>query len=104
LADFKFWEFPAETPPCTLFVQFVDASGRYQISVEIHDLIGDVIVGFMPPIEVEIDDRLAAFNLLLPISPIPIPHAGAYDVIVLVDGEELEHQRYPATLVDIDEG
>jgi hypothetical protein len=103
LANFKFSEFPGETPACTLFVQLVDATGPYKIAVEIHDLAGGTMVGFMHPIEVQIDDRLAAFNLLLPISPIPIPHAGAYDVVVLVDGEELEHQRYVATRIETQE-
>jgi len=42
-SDFGSAEFPAESPPFTLFAQFTDASGRYEVKFEVHDLAEDTL-------------------------------------------------------------
>jgi hypothetical protein len=93
-------KFPGETPPLTLFAKFTDAEGIYEIAFEVRDLERDTAIADIPSQPLEIAHRLDTVNVLMTFLPIPLPHAGAYDVIALIDGQATEHQRFIATLTE----
>jgi hypothetical protein len=92
--------FPGRTLPIEAFVQLVDGIGNYDVVVEIQDLQTDEIVARSPVIEVNFPVRLAKVNLVIPIPPLNISHPGAYDFVVIADGQDVERQKFGARLPD----
>jgi hypothetical protein len=89
--------FPGLTSAFTVYLQLTDGIGKYSISVELHDLVEDTIVGRAAIAEIEFQDRSQKANLMIPVPPLPLTHAGVYDFVVLADGQEIDRQQFSAS-------
>lgn len=85
---------PGRLHPFQVFVQFTNALGHYEVTIEIHDLKDDALVCRSPQISLDIPDRLHVRQVIIPIPPLRIPHPGKYDLIVLANGQEIDRQPF----------
>lgn len=91
-------EFPGKTGPAAAFVQMIDGIGRYDITVEVHDLKENKVIARAGGMNIAFPEtRLGTVNFMINIPPIPLQHPGAYDVVVLADGQEIERQKFHAS-------
>jgi hypothetical protein len=88
--------FPCPTRPFMAFLQMTDGVGEYTITVEVHDLVADQIIAQAPPARMAFPDRTAKQNLIIPVPPLLLQHAGRYDFVVLADGQEIDRQQFMA--------
>ena len=96
LSGFDVQSYPGLTGAFSAFSHLVDGIGEYDVTVEIDDLHDDVIIARTEPTHVAFPTRLAKANLVIRVPPLPLQHAGMYDFIVFVDGDELERQQFEA--------
>jgi hypothetical protein len=96
--------FPGSIGPCTAFLQLVDGIGRYQVTVEIHDLRNNVIIAKSPTIDMEFPERPNRANLAIRIPQLALPHDGAYDVVVLAGEQEIERQQFTVNTLEASDG
>lgn len=76
-----------------VFCRITEAHGKYQISVEIQELNkGTAIAGAKGP-EIEILDRLATANVIIPIPPLPL-RPGEYDIVMFANRIEIDRQKF----------
>ena len=87
-------QFPCLTRPFMAFLQLTDGVGKYAISVEVHDLHTDQIIAQARIAEVVFPERVTKINLMIPVPPLPLQHAGSYDFVVLADGQEIDRQQF----------
>jgi hypothetical protein len=74
----------------------VDGIGRYEITVEIHDLQENQVIARSPAVQVDFPSRLHRVNLMIPLPPLPLQHPGAYDVVVFAGQHEIDRQQFSA--------
>jgi len=86
--------FPAALPAFSLFLQLTDGIGRSSLFAEIHNLQDDEVVGRSGTVELNWPGRLHKLNLIVQIPPVPVSHGGMYDLIAVVDGKELDRQKF----------
>ncbi|HEV3146186.1 MAG TPA: hypothetical protein VGZ47_20030 [Gemmataceae bacterium] len=87
--------FPGPIPTFVVFLQLTNGVGRYQLTVEVHDLHdGEAL--FRIETFVDFFDKLNAQIFAIPISLLSLRRPGAYDVIVLADGQEIDRQQFIA--------
>jgi hypothetical protein len=89
-------QFPHPTRPFMAFLQMTDGIGQYTISVEVHDLEADQIIAQAQAARMTFPDRTAKVNLVIPVPPLLLRHAGNYDFVVLADGQEIDRQQFAA--------
>lgn len=94
----RFRSFPAEAVPFMVFVQLYDGIGRYQLAVELRDLSNNTSTAVTMPSSLDFPERLVKMDVILPIDSFRLPHAGRYEVAVLLDGEEAATQPIDAEL------
>jgi len=92
-----FPHFPHSTPSFRVFLQLTDGIGSYVISVEVLNLQADQIIAQGRVAEMDFPERKSKVDLVISISPLLIPHAGSYDLVVLADGQEIDRQQFQAT-------
>jgi hypothetical protein len=80
------------TGPAEVFCQITEAQGKYQISVEVHDLATGNAVAGTKGVAIDIDDRLSTANVIIPIPPLPL-HPGEYDIVIYANGAEIDRQK-----------
>ena len=85
--------YPFQMPHFHLFLHLVDGIGRYDLSVEIHDLRNATIIARVKTKPVEFRERISRANLILPFNGAQLPHHGAYDFVVLANGQEIDRQQ-----------
>jgi hypothetical protein len=90
-------QFPAFTRPFTAFLQLSEGIGRYEIVVEIHDLRANQVLARAAGTGVQFPERLTMLNLTIPVPPLPLTHAGGYDLVVFANGQEIDRQKFSAT-------
>lgn len=82
-----------KTGPAELFCRITEAQGKYHISAEIQDLAtGSAIAEASGP-EIEIPNRLATANVIIPIPPMQLK-AGAYDLVMFANDTEIDRQKF----------
>lgn len=91
---FNVLEFPGRTAPFTVFLQLTDGIGRYDVVIEVHDLQNDQVLGRGSGIGLTWPEKLLKMNLMLPVPPVPITHAGVYDLVVFANGQEIDRQKF----------
>jgi hypothetical protein len=91
--------FPHPTRPFMAFLQLTDGIGNYAVSVDVHDLQGDVIIAQARLPQVHFADRRRKVNLMIPIPPLILHHVGRYDFVVLADGQEIDRQQFQAVQI-----
>lgn len=94
--SWSFPQFPHPTRPFMAFLQMTDGVGQYAVSVDIHDLETDQIIAQARIAEMTFSDRTAKVNLMIPVPPLLLEHAGSYDFVVLADGQEIDRQQFVA--------
>ncbi len=92
-------QFPHQTRPFTAFLQMTDGIGTYAISVNVHDLQADQIIGQAVVAEVNFPDRATKANLMISVPPLLLQHAGTYDFVVLADNQEIDRQQFDAVQI-----
>jgi hypothetical protein len=92
---FNVLSFPGHTTTFFVYVQMTNGIGRYHITVEIRD-DDDQIIARAGVAEMEFEDRAKKGILLIPVPPVPLLRAGAYDFIVFADGQEIDRQQFVA--------
>ena len=85
-------------------MQFTDAEGRYDLVVEIHDQVQQRIIARATGPAINVPHRLTYANVMIPIPPLPIKHPGAYDFVVLANGDEIDRQQFQVIDSEEDEG
>ena len=87
---------PGVTGPFTAYLHLTDgiANHEYDITVELHDLSNDTIIARATGPRVRWGDRLSRLNLLIPVPPLQVQHAGAYDFVVLANRQEIDRQQF----------
>ena len=70
--------------------------GRYDIVVEVCDLRENSIIARGSGLGIEWPERLHVWNVIIPVPPTGLLHAGAYDIIVYANGKLVERQRLSA--------
>lgn len=91
--------FPAATVPFVAFLQLIDGEGEYGLTMEVHDLQQDVIIGRSQGATIRFPDRHVKVNQIIHVPPLPLAHAGRYDFVVLADGQEIDRQQFEARQV-----
>lgn len=89
-------QFPGLTHEVTAFMQLIEGIGRYNLVIEVHDLQQEAVIARSVEFTVEFPDRLARINLVLPVPPLNLQHPGAYDFVLLADGQLVEQQKFEA--------
>src|SRR5262245_5173846 len=89
---FNFSRFPAITKRVDAYLQLTSGIGKYLMTVEVHDLADNSVLARATVAEMNFRDRIGRQNLIIPIPPLPIAHAGVYDVVVFADGKEIDRQ------------
>jgi hypothetical protein len=92
-------QFPCLIRPFMAFLQLTDGVGKYGVSVDVHDLQADQIIAQARVAEVVFPERVSKVNLMIPVPPLPLQHAGSYDFVVLADGQEIDRQQFQAIQV-----
>lgn len=91
--------FPCEYGPLVIFLQVAEGIGHYLIDVEVRDLTTDDVLARVLGTEVHFRDRLERINVILELGSIPLNQPGAYDVVVITDGRELDRQRLMVSML-----
>ena len=94
----RFTAFPAESAPFVVFVQLYDGIGRYQLAVELRDLRESASMAATISSSLDFPERLVKMDVILPVDSLRLPHAGRYELAVLIDGEEIATQPIDAEL------
>ena len=88
--------FPGRTRPVSAFLHLIEGIGRYQLTVEVHDLRDDSVIARSPTMEISFPEKLSRINFVVRIPSLPLTHGGIYDVVVLADGQEIDRQQFGA--------
>ena len=97
--SWRFPQFPHPTHPFTAFLQLTDGIGKYAVSVDVHDLQADQIIAQARIAEMVFPERKNKVNLMIPVPPMLLQHAGSYDFVVLADGQEIDRQQFQAVQI-----
>jgi hypothetical protein len=93
---FAVTEFPSPIRQFTAFLQLTEGIGKYRITVEVHDLRDDEILARAAIVQIDFQDRAGKANLMIPVPPLLLKHAGGYDFVVLADDQEIDRQQFGA--------
>ena len=88
----RFSAFPAQVPPLAIFLQLYDGIGRYELSVELRNLVDGDSVAAGAFGHLEFPERLVKMELAVPIDCMRLPRSGRYEIAILFDGRELATQ------------
>jgi hypothetical protein len=94
---FRVNTFPETAKAFTVFLQLVEGIGRCRLTMEIHDLREDEILARMTTPGIKFQKRLGKLNVAIPVSGLALPHAGYFDLVVFVDGQEVDRQKFSAS-------
>jgi hypothetical protein len=87
-------QLPTRLRPFQIFLQVTNASGRYDFVIEAHDLRDDTVIARASGMGIEIASRLSIVNIVIPVAPLAVSHAGRYDIIVFANGVEIDRQQF----------
>ncbi len=90
---------PGRTDPLECFLQFTDAEGRYDLTVEIQDQRERKVIARAVAPAIEVPDRLAYANVIIPIPSLQVKHDGPYDFVVFANGNEIDRQQFQIVTV-----
>lgn len=97
---FRMPVFPAPSRPFVVFVQLYDGIGRYRVNMEVNALDDDTSVARATLPDLDFPDRLAKIDMMIPVKSVFVPRPGRYELIVLLDGQELARQHFDAETDD----
>lgn len=94
--SFRVSAFPAASKPFWVFVQLYDGIGQYDVSMEANALDRDTSVAKAALPGLDFPERLAKIDMIIPVESVFLPRPGRYELIVLLDGQELCRQHFDA--------
>lgn len=97
ITNFRFQEFPSETPPFTVYARLVGGFNRYKMVIQVQDLHDGQVVASGGAL-VDFVDRVGTISLMILIESLTLSHAAAYDVVLLADENEIDRQQFTAVL------
>jgi hypothetical protein len=83
--------------PIGFFIRLTEAHGNYRVEVQLQTPEGEVVWHDGPLQAIPLDDPLLIYDLTLNVCVV-FPQPGTYDLVLMVNGEELSRQRFPAHL------
>lgn len=92
--------YPTRTRQFVAFLQIVNALGRYDIIIEIHDLGEDKVIARANAPGINIPDRLKTVNISIPVPRLPLTHPGKYDLVIFANGQEIDRQQFVAAQLE----
>lgn len=94
-------KFPGHIGQFLIFIQLTNGIGEYDAEVEIVDLQDDrTIARAVGPAKLKFPDKLSRMNVMIPMPPLPLLHAGSYEIRVLADKQLIEQQIFDAMEVE----
>lgn len=92
--------FPGASAPLVIFLQLYDGIGKYRLSVELHDRTSSAreVTAFLTSLD--FPERFAKMDVILPVDSLRLPHSGRYEVVILLDGQELATQVFDAEVTN----
>jgi hypothetical protein len=87
-------------PPTELFCQLTDACGHYDVSVEVHDLSANEVIGRSEPQGVDISDPLMSIDVILSIRWFQFKNTGLHDIVVFANGEEVDRKQFGVAFLE----
>ena len=97
--NWSFPRFPSHTRQFMAFLQLTNGIGKYAVSVDVHDLQADQIIAQARIAEVTFPERTTKVQLMIPVPPVLLQHAGRYDFVVLADNQEIDRQQFQAVQI-----
>ena len=91
-------QFPGKTHQFCVFLQLVDGIETCVLTADVQDLHDNAILGRLMQLQVRFADRNNKLNLNVGPVTMQLPHSGAYDVVLMADGQEIDRQRFEARL------
>jgi hypothetical protein len=82
-----------------VFTRWTSAHGKYQVTLQLQDLAGNVVSQTVLPAEFDMPDPLHAFDLILGHCQLEFPEPGKYDVVMLANDEEIARDAFYAYLL-----
>jgi hypothetical protein len=104
LSQFVVPAFPGESPPFFVYLQLTNGIGRYTLSIELRDRATDAAMHEGTLMDLEFAERATKNIVVIPMPPLPLPHAGAYDFIVFAEGQEIDRQQFDAVMQEPSDG
>jgi hypothetical protein len=95
-SHYEHHRFPASTT-VGIFARLASAHGRYDVEIQVQALDGNVVWREGPPEPWDMDDPLFTYDLKLNINLV-FPAPGTYELVLLVNGQELARERFLARL------
>lgn len=89
--------FPAATN-VAFFARLASAHGHYQIEMQLQTPEGETVWREGPPEPWPLDNPLELYDLRLTMCA-SFPQPGSYDFVLLLNGEEVARQPFPADLI-----
>jgi hypothetical protein len=91
-------KFPYAVGPFAAYLQLVSGIGRYEMTIEIHDMHDNAAIARLAPLSMQFLDRVHKATLIFKAAPLVLPHPGQYDFVVLAGGRQIDRQSFDATL------
>jgi len=85
---------PIVLKPFQVFLQVYGARGEYDVTVEIQELQQGEILATVSGLTIEIGDRLARSNIIIPIPGMQVSRSGEFDMVVRANGDEVARQQF----------
>jgi hypothetical protein len=82
-----------------VFTRWTSAHGKYQVTLQLQDLAGNVVSQMALPTEFDMADPLQAFDLILGHIQLEFPEPGKYDLVMLANDEEIARDAFYAYLL-----
>jgi hypothetical protein len=90
--------FPGASSQAVVFARLLGGVGKCELSLEIRRLDDGAAVTRILAEEIVFHDRLAPSEVLIPLWPFKLERAGAYELVLLANGRQIESLRFTATL------
>jgi hypothetical protein len=90
---FSVGKLPSATSRFTVFLQLTDGHEECEVTIEVHDLREDEVIARSPSMSVAFPEKLITVAVVIQCPPLPVVHSGAYDVVVMADGQEIDRQK-----------
>ncbi len=94
--SFHLRQFPGPTHQFCIFLQLVDGIETCVLTADVQDLHDNAVIGRLMQLQVKFPDRMNKLNLNVGPITMQLPHRGAYDLVLMADGQEIDRQRFEA--------
>jgi hypothetical protein len=90
---------PFAEPPFFIYARLVNGTGKYAVSVEIHNLMDGTVLGETRAYEHDFPDMHTACETVFHVSKITFPRSGAYEFVIFADGAEVKRHKFEVKII-----